>query len=94
MNDNKLLIDRLSQLINDVSREKKNQREIDAELNSIYQATEFDYVQEKLSSALVWSSIYFSPRRWKKWGDISVVKSFLISDIHKAEMGLHSLIRS
>ncbi len=44
------------------------------------------YQREKLGNAIEWAEIYFSPRRWKPWGDRKTVKGFLLSDIQLAEI--------
>jgi hypothetical protein len=86
MIQNTEIAERLEKLFTNVSQDRVDQLEIDSELNTLLQGTDDDYTTEKLRNALEWSGIYFSPRRWQKWGDISVMKSFLLGDINKAKL--------
>ncbi len=78
------IADRLSDLFSKVSHGRTTQREVDQELSEILALVNDEYRQEKIRNAIEWSGIYFSPRRWEKWGSPDAVKSFLLSDIYKA----------
>lgn len=40
----------------------------------------------KLRSAKRWAEIFYSPRKWEKWGSHNSVRSFVYQDLKCAEM--------
>ncbi len=83
--------ERASRLSDMISQERISHAEVLQELQALTLICETDYQREKIADARRWANIYFSPRKWRRWGSREDVRSFLLQDIYRFEMSFRTI---
>ena len=73
--------ERASNLFQLLSKQTVSEEDVQRELRELEPFCDTVYQQEKLASARNWAEIYFSPRRWERWGSQERVRGFLLQDV-------------
>jgi hypothetical protein len=81
--------DRLDKLFHQLAEGRIGGDDAQREIRSLLNLSTHSYQREKLRGALSWSDIYFSPRKWQRWGNQQRVKDFVLADIYKAKGADH-----
>lgn len=63
-----------------------NQGAFNASIDSLINSCASSEQRSKLKSARSWADIYFSPRKWEKWGSREAVRDFVLGDLSVATM--------
>jgi hypothetical protein len=76
---------RLSALFDRVAKDRATEQETVKELHDLrFEVKGSSYRREKLNDAIRWAEIYFSPRKWEKWGSREKVRDNLLDELYKA----------
>jgi hypothetical protein len=74
---------RLSSLFDDIAHHRAYRDEVIKELSALHGELQ-GYKRGKVKRAIEWAEIYYSDRRWKKWGSQDRVRGFLLNSIYCA----------
>lgn len=63
-----------------------NQGAFNASIDSLISSCTSSEQRSKLMSAKSWANLYFSPKKWEKWGSRERVRDFALGDLSVALM--------
>ena len=73
--------EKADRLFQRIAEDRASGQEVLRDLGELERYCTEAYQREKLRNAQSWAEIYFSPRKWQRWGSRENVRGFLLADI-------------